>query len=146
MLLVIPTLDFDALLADLISGYIDPLTECLNARAFAEMRSQSHDQRLLYYFDLDDLKAINDRDGHQAGDDYIRDSAARLKDKFRRNTDIICRVGGDEFIVISDYPADLVGLGSFSFGVALIQDNFEAAIAQADTLMYQNKRAKKCKC
>ena len=145
-MLVIPTLDYDALLESLTGGYIDPLTECLNARAFSEMRSGSHARRLLYYFDLDDLKLINDRDGHKAGDEYIRDNAARLRQTFRRNTDLICRVGGDEFVVISDYPADLVGLDSFSIGVALIEDNFEAAIALADSLMYQNKRERKlCK-
>lgn len=146
MLLVIPPLDFDAILSSITDGYIDPLTECFNARAFSDLRSEAPKRRLLYYFDLDDLKVINDRDGHAAGDEYIRDNAARLRATFRRYTDVIYRIGGDEFVVISDFPADLVGLESFSIGVALIQDDLEAAIVQADQLMYQNKRERKlCK-
>jgi diguanylate cyclase (GGDEF)-like protein len=52
--------------------------------------------------DLDDLKAINDRDGHQAGDQALRACAAVLSDVVRA-TDVVARLGGDEFGVLLRY-------------------------------------------
>jgi len=52
----------------------------------------------LVYIDLDGLKAINDSQGHETGDTYIRAAAEVLRGCFRES-DIIARVGGDEFVV-----------------------------------------------
>lgn len=49
--------------------------------------------------DLDGLKSVNDREGHAAGDFYIKTAGAVLKQSFRPE-DMIARIGGDEFLVI----------------------------------------------
>lgn len=49
--------------------------------------------------DADGFKAINDTYGHDAGDEVLRQLSARLKDTVR-NDDLVCRLGGDEFLII----------------------------------------------
>jgi diguanylate cyclase (GGDEF)-like protein len=49
--------------------------------------------------DVNDLKLINDRDGHAAGDQAIKRTAAFLNSRLRQE-DVCCRVGGDEFVII----------------------------------------------
>ena len=81
----------------------DPLTGLANRREFerrleeamqqARDRSTSH---VLCYLDLDRFKAVNDTSGHTAGDNMLRELAALLKEKVR-DSDVIARVGGDEF-------------------------------------------------
>lgn len=53
----------------------------------------------LLYIDLDHFKAINDTQGHNQGDYVLKDVACKLRDRLRE-TDRICRIGGDEFTVI----------------------------------------------
>ena len=53
----------------------------------------------LLFIDVDDLKAVNDRSGHQAGDRVLRDLARLLADNCRE-TDTVARYGGDEFVVL----------------------------------------------
>jgi diguanylate cyclase (GGDEF)-like protein len=50
------------------------------------------------FFDLDKFKYINDVYGHSVGDEILRESSNRLKESFHRETDVLCRYGGDEFI------------------------------------------------
>ena len=52
------------------------------------------------FCDADGLKDVNDTYGHDAGDAYLRHFAEFMKCFFNRKTDIICRFGGDEFVVI----------------------------------------------
>ncbi|MBT8449289.1 MAG: diguanylate cyclase, partial [Gammaproteobacteria bacterium] len=53
----------------------------------------------LVYLDLDNFKQINDNLGHDAGDQLLKVAANRLSDSLRL-TDVVCRLGGDEFTVI----------------------------------------------
>lgn len=83
----------------------DYLTQLANRRAFEEhlKRLIAYSQRhgiysAIIYIDLDGFKAINDIYGHAAGDFILISTANSLK-KIVRQEDIICRAGGDEFII-----------------------------------------------
>jgi diguanylate cyclase (GGDEF)-like protein len=85
----------------------DPLTGVANRRALGRhMRRLVRDRRrslrlVALVIDLDDFKQLNDRHGHQAGDQALRQVAAILKNHFKRRDDpLIARWGGDEFIVV----------------------------------------------
>jgi two-component system cell cycle response regulator len=85
---------------------LDGLTEVYNRRTFEELlaaeisRSGRFRRPLsLLMIDLDQLKAVNDRFGHQAGDDVLKEAAWALK-RSVRNCDIVARYGGDEFVII----------------------------------------------
>jgi diguanylate cyclase (GGDEF)-like protein len=85
---------------------IDPLTGVENRRSLFEAarRAKSFSDRhhvplSIAYLDLDDFKNLNDRLGHRAGDKLLAIVAARIR-KALRPTDVMGRVGGDEFILI----------------------------------------------
>ena len=61
---------------------------------------------LLLYADLDDLKVINDNYGHKEGD-YALIAAASIFKKSARESDVIARIGGDEFVILSMISADI---------------------------------------
>ncbi|MDB5442879.1 MAG: hypothetical protein JWP73_1255, partial [Phenylobacterium sp.] len=84
----------------------DALTPLLNRRAFLREvgRIRTFSQRYgapasLVYFDLDGFKSVNDRYGHAAGDAALRAVAERLLANVRES-DLVGRMGGDEFAVI----------------------------------------------
>ncbi|MEQ1772595.1 MAG: GGDEF domain-containing protein [Burkholderiales bacterium] len=85
---------------------IDPLTGLLNRRILAdtmqrEIRIAERDAKplCLVYFDLDRFKEINDRYGHERGDDVLKSVGEALRE-VSRNVDLCFRLGGDEFCVI----------------------------------------------
>jgi diguanylate cyclase (GGDEF)-like protein/PAS domain S-box-containing protein len=119
------------------------------------------------YIDLDDFKAINDANGHPTGDQVLRIVGSRLASSFR-HSDILGRIGGDEFVaiieqvspgrsmdkimlrVLSDMrKAFRVGDQSFylsaSIGVSWLRQDEpldgDQLIRQADQAMYQAKQA-----
>ena len=53
----------------------------------------------LIIFDIDGFKRFNDTFGHEAGDAYLRDLGGLLRERFRRE-DVVCRYGGDEFVIV----------------------------------------------
>ena len=83
-------------------AYRDYLTGLLNRRGLqAAMNALRRDDLPLavYLFDLDDLKKVNDTCGHEAGDAMLRTFGEQLR-RYTRDGDILCRYGGDEFVVI----------------------------------------------
>ncbi len=89
-----------------IDSLTDALTGVANRRAFdaALVREWKLANRgtvgsFLMLADLDDFKSINDRFGHTVGDDVLKACATALADS-ARDTDIVSRIGGDEFAVI----------------------------------------------
>jgi len=154
----------------------DPLTGLLNRRGFfllAEHRWQlalrNKTSMLLFYIDLDQFKQINDLLGHKAGDQALRDFALVLRECFR-STDIIARMGGDEFAVITEnsspeFPAavDLrlanivaqknkepgrtyqlsSSVGALCCDASLKSLSLDELLAKADDLMYLQKEEKR---
>ena len=59
----------------------------------------------LLFIDIDDFKIINDQYGHEAGDEILREFGLRLKNLVR-GEEIVARYGGDEFVIVCDYPMD----------------------------------------
>jgi diguanylate cyclase (GGDEF)-like protein len=87
-------------------AFRDDLTGLLNRRGFRLMAAsrlqaarRGGDDVLLFYADLDGFKLINDKFGHAQGDQALTRVAASLKRTFRR-TDILARIGGDEFVAL----------------------------------------------
>lgn len=95
------TLDREAALARL-----DILTQLPNRRSFFE-QAQIELERARRYarpvtaimMDLDNFKAVNDRMGHQAGDDLLRAISSALR-RVSRSSDVLGRLGGDEFAIV----------------------------------------------
>ncbi len=88
-------------------AHADALTGLPNLRGFGLLSKQAVAQARrggqgvgAIYADLDNLKGINDRCGHAAGDQALRDAATILRLTLR-SADVIARVGGDEFIVLA---------------------------------------------
>ncbi len=150
----------------------DGLTGLLNARAFRlqcksmfEFGARHRHAITVGYVDLDGFKVINDRLGHDTGDAVLKSFAAILARRLR-STDLACRMGGDEFVVVLPHT-DMAGAQRFfselragvvnmalqrdwpigvSMGVAVFQvPTLDAgrAIALADGLMYRVKKSGK---
>ncbi|MEJ5269273.1 MAG: EAL domain-containing protein [Hydrogenophilus sp.] len=89
-------------------GLHDPVTDLPNRRLFVEslkqavLRAARQRTRLAVLFiDFDHFKTLNDTHGHEAGDRFLIEMAARLKTSLRRS-DLAARLGGDEFAVLLD--------------------------------------------
>ena len=86
----------------------DELTGLLNRRGFLtiaerQVRTSARTRNRLWllFADVDGLKDINDRLGHEAGDSALREIAALLRTSTFREADIVGRLGGDEFAVLA---------------------------------------------
>ncbi len=84
----------------------DPLTDLPNRRGFERelKRSLAYVKRYgasaaLLYIDLDGFKTINDRHGHAAGDAVLR-AVAMVLARHVRDSDLVARIGGDEFVLL----------------------------------------------
>jgi diguanylate cyclase (GGDEF)-like protein len=151
----------------------DPLTALPNRRFFTEWLGYAlaHGRREgtgigLLMIDLDGFKAINDRDGHQAGDKVLAAVATRFR-AAKREYDVLARIGGDEFALAAPGardgreiavlaqrlidalvdparpPLSPLPLG-VSIGVAFFPDDADdlpGLVAAADAAMYAAKRA-----
>lgn len=85
----------------------DQLSGLLNRRAYENdavkylSSDESGEPVSVFLIDIDDFKKFNDRFGHLEGDIIIKTQADILKEVFKRDTDIVGRYGGEEFIVIA---------------------------------------------
>ncbi len=77
----------------------DPLTQLANRRTFARALATMQPGDALVLVDLDNFKQVNDRHGHQVGDDTLRVLARDLRDTARQ-VDCVARYGGEEFAVV----------------------------------------------
>lgn len=152
----------------------DELTGILNRRGFLSLAQNSLNLSLrnefpvtLVYLDLDKFKYINDNFGHAVGDGILITFVRLLNSAFRES-DVIARFGGDEFVlllnstsakeaakVIEKFSSSLQDLNKeqqapfdilFSFGIvefnADVHDNIETLLSDGDKLMYECKHAK----
>ena len=149
-------------------AYHDPLTRLLNRLQFKERLIQSvqlakrnKKSIAVLFLDLNGFKPINDKHGHEVGDEVLKVVAQRLKATLRAS-DVIARLGGDEFVVVLTdihHPEDVLkivdkleevikapievnGISvsvSVSIGYALLDDFTEADDAEkvADRLIKQ---------
>ncbi|MGD2087061.1 MAG: AAA family ATPase [Candidatus Aminicenantes bacterium] len=154
----------------------DELTGVYNRRGFfalAEQQCKLADRTKrrmsLLFLDVDDLKIINDRFGHKSGDEALEDTANILKQTFRKS-DIIGRIGGDEFAVLltEHTESDIESVIthnirknfyrhnqqggrkyhlSMSIGIARYDPEYPCSFGEllikADTAMYEDKRHRK---
>jgi diguanylate cyclase (GGDEF)-like protein len=133
---------------------VDELTGLLNRRGFFNAAHEALDKRTggwVAYIDLDGLKAINDRQGHAAGDLYLTTVAEDLRRSVRQG-DLVARLGGDEFVVFGAGDArqslsdriEIALQGRGSVGLAQVEDHesLEAALLEADASMYETKRSR----
>jgi len=150
----------------------DELTGIYNRRGFlvlAEQQLKLADREkkgiFMLYADLDGLKTINDNFGHKEGDNAIIETAKILRTTYR-NSDVIARIGGDEFVVIPvGNPMDDINIItarlqgnlrkfnmekegayklSLSVGIAYYDPvkpcSIDELLRQADRMMYEQKK------
>ena len=102
------------------------------------------------YIDVDELKSINDRCGHAAGDALLRRLAEILRTRSPEDS-VCCRVGGDEFVVVVPNADEkalaairrsilAATLDEFSIGTAVGRfEELESLVAKADAELYKSK-------
>lgn len=161
-----------ALLREREQAHTDFLTSAINVRYFHEIARLELDHLQRYqrpftiaYLDIDNFKMINDRYGHNIGDHVLRSVVKTMKSHLRKS-DIIARIGGDEFVVLlPETDQDAAGHAfrkiqdflkqemqqygfpiTFSIGVLTClqaPESTEEMIRAADELMYSAKAAGK---
>lgn len=147
----------------------DPLTGLFNRTYIMKldlksMKMKTNSKKYFLFLDLDDFKYINDTYGHKVGDFILQEVGKRFK-KIMRNKEIICRYGGDEFIIIgtADSNEDIRNITEriiyevhqpfekdgerynvgISIGVSIenkCMDNIDDYIKSSDEAMYQAKK------
>ncbi len=148
-------------------AYKDELTGLYNRRYCIDKLKEYTTSEATFTFcmiDVDKLKYANDTFGHSAGDEYLGIVARELC-AVTRSTDVVCRIGGDEFAVIfpdcspstaetklDNLNKDLIAYDvgypmAVSYGlIGVTNDNtlsYTSIIMQADNMMYRNKNKRK---
>ena len=156
-----------ALAGERMRAGTDFLTGVYNRREFFRLaereifKSRRYPRPLtIVYFDIDGFKEVNDRLGHLRGDALLQEFSALLAASLRE-TDILARIGGDEFVILlsrtEEREARIVvqriqaaihnrldrSIGTVSIGVVTFPappDSVDGMIAQADLAMYNAKK------
>jgi diguanylate cyclase (GGDEF)-like protein len=81
-------------------AYTDDLTGLWNRRYLFSSEWENKRYKYLYFVDANDLGEVNKQEGFLAGDRVLRDIADKLRE-YAFNS-VICRIGGDEFVILSD--------------------------------------------
>ncbi len=160
-------LQHDAL-HDVLTGLPNRLQLSSRLKLGLAQMQRNNNQIAVMFIDLDGFKAVNDQFGHDCGDKVLKQIAQRLRQNFR-DSDTICRLGGDEFIVIIDKVSSIEDVAhlaqqtlekisleitdcghniqiSGSIGIAIAPDNscdIDTLLALSDKAMYQAKKAGK---
>jgi len=161
-------------------AFLDPLTGLPNRLLFEDRlmhalrRSERAEERIternaekiaVLFIDLDGFKPVNDSLGHAAGDQLLKETAARLR-SVARDSDTVARIGGDEFVLLMEdiasladgvslarrllesiaRPLEIAGRQvqiSGSVGIVVYPDHGDKdkLVAHADAAMYAAKRA-----
>lgn len=128
--------------------YYESVTQCKSRFYYDTIVCPKYENKecKVTFIDINNLKEINDTHGHQQGTAHIKDIANQLK--ALRNTCEVCRVGGDEFILIcnKDFMEEsLKHIQGISYGLVYKrkQDIFYETIKKADRKMYEMKKAMK---
>ncbi len=152
-----------------IDANIDALTGVKNRHAYLVAEEKLNNQIIegrnhefaISILDVNDLKTVNDKQGHKAGDQYLRDACKVVCDVFKHSP--VFRVGGDEFVVISqgndyacieelvgrmrDYNAEAIRTGGIVIACGMSKYDGDRSVAsvfeRADEVMYNNKTALK---
>ncbi|MEJ5914739.1 GGDEF domain-containing protein [Pseudokineococcus sp. 1T1Z-3] len=107
---------------------VDALTGLRNRRGWqhavarAQERCRAGERAVIAVLDLDDLKGVNDAEGHLAGDDLLR-AAARVISAACRPDDVAARTGGDEFAVLA--------IGAARTGASALERRLRRSLADA---------------
>lgn len=82
---------------DLLTGLLNKISTEKHIQEYLENEGKGH-EAMLFVLDIDNFKKINDTMGHAFGDEVLRTLGEKIKSEFRL-TDIVGRIGGDEFLV-----------------------------------------------
>ncbi|SHF35210.1 diguanylate cyclase (GGDEF) domain-containing protein [Marinitoga hydrogenitolerans DSM 16785] len=135
-----------------LKAFIDPLTN-LHNRVYLENIPFS-DNDTIIFFDMNDLKKINDKHGHDAGDKALIYLANTVKKTLRKN-DYILRLGGDEFVAVMKNCSPSIAKQKFeliqneiknykiplsiSYGITKYKNDIKKTLKSADRYMYRMK-------
>ncbi len=148
-----------------IEANIDALTGVKNRNAYrvyeerlnAQIEMDRAPEFAIVLLDVNDLKKVNDNEGHKAGDQYLRDACRIICTTFKRSP--VFRVGGDEFVALAqgddfarldslvqqmnEHNDDAVENGGIVIAIGMSRFDHDEKVAQvyerADHLMYENK-------
>jgi diguanylate cyclase (GGDEF)-like protein len=150
----------------------DELTGLYNLRGFRLLADQafrlaqrSNQPFSVLFVDVDELKAINDEQGHAVGSSLLVQTAELLRSSFRE-TDVVGRIGGDEFAVAGQFDSEAIEQAAERLAAASVEgqagrhphpglsighvtagekhyQSLERLLSEADAAMYLQKRSKK---